>query len=425
MGLLFALAMSIFFPVTMTERQLAVHSERLPNGVQIIASFQPHAPYFVASLWVNRGSASDPPNREGTAHLLEHLLPLKPFNDTTVQIAMERQGTLLIPETGRDFMAFHLQASDAQTIVLVFPLLVNAVSELTVDPKVLEREKQLIWLETLALYEDPLWLMKTWLEAKLFEGTSYAHPPTGWLETVNQLSDDDVLQFHRSHFVAPNFALVAVVPDEKALTDIKGTLAFLPSGLTPSPSPISLREKPFSPTFEPLLQKTLARFRDALWGIGWRLPVSGKEQVAADALVLYLRQILLPNIFGQIGVVQEWNLVANPVKGEIALTVSVRLRPHTDLVERRILQALQGLAKNGLAKSELDWLRERLRLDRFRAVSDPTRLARQLGWAWALHGDLQSVERYGEMIENLDGEQIRQLALRLASTKPVAVLVKK
>ncbi|MCX7967432.1 MAG: insulinase family protein [Armatimonadetes bacterium] len=416
------LAMQVLLPVSVNSQFNTVY-EQLPNGAKVIAFIRPATPYPAASLWVKSGSASDPPNREGTAHLLEHLLPLKPFNGTTIQIAVERKGALLIPETGRDFMAFHLQAEN-ETITEVFPMLVEAVTELTVDMQVVEREKRLMWLETLALYEDPLWLMKTAIEAKLFEGTPYAHPPTGWLETLSQLSFADAQQFHRTHFVAPNFALIAVVPDEKTLTVLKNHVAKLPSPSEIVAAQMSLSRSDFQPTFDAMLKRALTRTNEVFWGIGWRIPVQAREKVAMDALVLHLRQVLLPTLFGQIGVVQEWNMLANPVRGSIALTITARLRPYTELLEQRLKQVLDEIARRDLPLAELNCLKRNLRWEYFRVLSNPTRCVRELGWAWALFDDPETVERYGKALEDLNSEQVRQLASRLNSTKPVVWLVR-
>lgn len=419
----FALALQLLFTPVKVGQIQSVY-EPLPNGTKVIAFIRPDAPYFVASLWVKCGSAEDPANREGTAHLLEHLLPLKPLNGTTIQIAMEQQGALLTPETGRNFMAFHLQALQVETLVQVFPLLVEALSDFTVDLKVLEREKRLIELEIMALYEDPFWLTKTWLEAELFKGTSHAHPPAGWLETVSQLSLSDVKQFHRSHFIAPNFALIAIVPNEEALAALKNAVLRLPS--EPDTPSLSVHHEPrFLPPFEPLLRKFLVRSNEAFWGIGWRLPVAAEEKTAAEALVMHLREVLVPILFGQVGVVQEWNMVANSVKGEIALTISARVRPYVELVEKRLSQALTELGRKGLTESELNWLKTRLMLERCRVTSDPIRFVREVGWAWALHGDPKVVERYPELVANLSGERVRQVAAKLASLQPVTLLVRK
>ncbi|MCX7642765.1 MAG: hypothetical protein N2116_03005 [Armatimonadetes bacterium] len=304
-------------------------------------------------------------------------------------------------------------------------MLIEAVTDLEVDLQAVEREKQLIWLETLALYEDPLWLTKTAVEAKLFEGTPYAHPPTGWLETLRQLSFTDAQQFHRTHFVSPNFALTAIVPSKETLTFLKDAMAQMPTTTGVVATPVSLSDRRFMPSFEVLIREALTRPNEAFWGMGWRIPIKAKDKVAVDALVMHLRQVLLPTLFGHFGVVREWNMLANPVRGEIALTITAQLRPHHRLLEDRLEQLLDELARRNLTSAEMKSLKRSLRLEHLRVLSNPMRCARELGWAWALYNDPTIVKRYTMSLEELDAEQIRQTAKRLASTKPVVWMFKK
>lgn len=421
MGWITVFATSLLFPVTLNGELTVIH-ERLQNGVQVIASVRPSAPYSVASLWLNCGSSADPEGREGTAHLVEHLLPLKQFNSATIQIAIERKGALLLPETGRDFMAFHIQSPD-NVLPQVFPFLVEAVSDLRIDIDVLEREKQLIWLETLALYEDPFWLMKAALEAKLFEGTAHSHPPTGWLETVKQLNLSDVKEFHSKHFVAPKFSLVAIVQNEATLKVLKEAVSNLP--LTPKVETFtaSLSTRSPTPAFEVMLRDVLSHPKEAFWGIGWRVPISAEEKVAMDALVMHLRQIAIPILFGQIGVVQKWNMVVNPVKGSSVITVSTRLRPNSDLIERGLKQVLRELAQHGLTENELTRLKRFLLWEHFRTLNSPIRLNRKLGQWWVLYNEPIGAQQYGEVIAKLSSDQIRRIAAKLESVQPVKFVV--
>jgi len=403
---------------------LAIVEQKLPNGMQVIAVLRPDTPYAVASLWVRSGSADDPPTKEGTAHLLEHLLPLSPYGNATVQIRMENMGALLVPETGQNFMAFSLHA-EPSLLLRAFPLLVKMATELRVDVAMVEREKELMRLEMLALHEDPLWAMKTLLKARLFEGTAHAHPPVGWLDTLAQLTLDDARQFHRQHFRALNMALIAVVPDRAtldALTDIASQFSATSVDAAPTATMVH-RPLPID-TLLPFLVRPLRHPSEAFWGIGWRVEMSASEKVTMDALMLHLRQTIAPAIFGRVGTVREWALVANPVRGAVAITLVARLRPTTDLPERLWRQALQQLAEQGLEEAKMEQLRRQLLLHHERSTADPLQCAKQLGWAWALNDEPELVSRYEQMVASLDGEQIRRLAQRLTKTDPISVTVK-
>ena len=54
-----------------------VVDRQLDTGVRVITVLRADAPYAVAGVWLKGGSAADEAGREGTAHLLEHLLPFR------------------------------------------------------------------------------------------------------------------------------------------------------------------------------------------------------------------------------------------------------------------------------------------------------------------------------------------------------------
>ncbi len=388
----------------------------LDNGVRVIAVVRPNLPYAVAGLWLKVGSAADEIGKEGTAHLLEHLVPLNRWDDTTAQIAIERLGGLLVPETGRYFMAFQV-AAPVKVLPKALPLLMKALCQPPTEAAMVEGEKALMRLEALENYNDPFWVVKTMLEARLFDGTPHSHPPGGWLETIPLITADDVLHFHRNHFIAPNFALIAVLPDAALLPALMTALPTLPKG---QPSEVGRRLCP-APTKAPAVS---LRSDEAIWGMGWRVKVTADDAVAWDALALHLRAVIAPSVFGQVGATEEWSVIADPVRGELALSIAARLRPFTDAPERLLRQAVRKLAEQSLSDGETAMLRNRLRLHHRWETATPLDLARRLGWAWALHDDPSLPVRYEQILETLTAQRLQALAQRLHETPPVSLTVK-
>jgi len=321
-------------------------------------------------------------------------------------------------------MAFHFQGL-TENLEEVLPKTLQLVSNLQVDLKIVEGEKRLMWLEALSLYEDPLWLMKALVEAKLFEKTGYAHPPIGWLETVEKLSLEDATLFQQNHFIAPNMAIVALIQDKKMLTVLREVASGLPNDRKVSAKLMSLPTHHLSPQLEAILRQRLNRLRESFWGVGWRIKLDAKEKIALDAAVLHLRQLVLPHLLGKIGVVQEWSLVANQIKGEVALTFAAHLKSHEELVEHSLFSSLKQLAQKGVMEREVDWLKRILKLEHLRTFNEPMRFVRELGLAWAIYDDPTIFERYGENLESLTTEDLRGIFLRLISTEPVIVAVRR
>ncbi|MFA0763914.1 MAG: hypothetical protein XFASWVDF_001641 [Candidatus Fervidibacter sp.] len=354
---------------------------RLDNGGRLIAVVRPDIAYAVAGFWLKVGSAADEPSKEGTAHLWEHLAPLHPHGDATAQIAIERLGGLLSPETGRDFMAFPIATADASLLPTMLSLLRDALLTPPNSAALLEREKTLMRLEMRALWDDPLWVGKTLLEARLFANTPYAHPPSGWLHRLDHLTLDDVRRFHATHCVAENLALVAIVPDERLLSELETVLASLPSGQkvpsqTPSPFVTEMPEVTFPKRSHP---------DEGVLAIGWRLPIKAGERRWLDALAVYWRSVALPTV--AVSEVREWRLVINPTRIGCAISVALRCRPLRDERVSWVVEAVRKAMEAPPSAEFAAQLRERLRVQRTWLFCDPMELARQIAFAWALDDD--------------------------------------
>lgn len=388
----------------------------LDNGVRVIAVVRPDAPYAVVGLWLKVGSADDEIGKEGTAHLLEHLVPLRRWDDTTVQIAIERMGGMLIAETGRDFMAFQI-AAPAKALPKVLPLLVQGFCEPPTDEPTMEREKELMRLEMMANFEDPFWVMKTALEAQLFDGTAYVHPPGGWMETIASLKAEDVRQFHRKHFVAPNVAVIAVVPDAEMLMGLEQSLGQLPQ------KQFFMKREPTPVRIAPEITISL-RGKEALWGLGWRVDIASDEAIALDTLTLHLRTTVAQSVFGRFEAVQEWSVVVNPIRNGAAISFIARLRPFTDAPERLLRQAVRQLAETPLTEEATARLKQQLLLSYRWQIATPLELAKRVGWAWALYNEPSLPMRYEQGVEALTPLQLQTLARRLNETPPVTFVAR-
>ena len=355
---------------------------RLNDGGRLIAVVRPDVAYAVAGFWLKVGSASDEPSKEGTAHLWEHLAPLHPHGDATAQIAIEQLGGLLSPETGRDFMAFPIATADAAALPTMLSLLRGALLTPPNSAALLEREKALMRLEMRALWDDPLWVGKTLLEARLFANTPYAHPPTGWLHRLDDLTLEDVRRFHATHCVAENLALVAVVPDERLLSGLELMLASVPRGQKAPPQTSSALLATEAPE---MTFPTKSHPDEGVLAIGWRLPVKAGERQWLETLAVYWRSVALPKM--AVSEVREWRLVINPTRFGCAISVALRCRP---LGEERVGWIVEAVRKAMEAPPSAEFaaqLRERVRVQRAWLFSDPMELARQIAFAWALDDD--------------------------------------
>ncbi len=157
------------------------------------------------------GSQDDPPGKEGLAYLTglmlaegsterlaydEILAALYPLaSDYRVRVDKER--TTLTGRTHRD------------NIDRYVPLLVDAYTRPAFDPRDFERLKSdaINDIENTLRYASDEELAKASLDAFVFAGTRYAHPPEGTVQGLRNVTLDDVRELYRRRFTRRNVTI--------------------------------------------------------------------------------------------------------------------------------------------------------------------------------------------------------------------------
>lgn len=190
------------------------------------------------------GSQDDPPGKEGLAYLTglmlaegsterhsydEILAALYPLaSDYRVRVDKER--TTLTGRTHRDNVDRYV------------PLLTDAYTKPAFDPRDFERLKSdaINDIENTLRYASDEELAKASLDAFVFAGTRYAHPPEGTVQGLRNVTLDDVREFYRRHFTRRNVTIgLAGGFDDALAARMAATRDALPPGdAVPAPPEI-------------------------------------------------------------------------------------------------------------------------------------------------------------------------------------------
>ena len=188
-----------------------VHTETLPNGMKLILREDHAHPLVALDLWIETGSADDPPDASGVAHLLEHML----FKGTTkrgvggVDEEMENLGASLEASTSRDWS--HLYATVASRF---YPQALNLLADValhaTVPESELQREKGVVIDELVTARADPLRGLTEALTALAYGDHPYGRAIPGDPSKIMAVSRDAVAHAQKRVLVGSNLALVIV-----------------------------------------------------------------------------------------------------------------------------------------------------------------------------------------------------------------------
>ncbi len=232
-----------------------IQSTRLPGGLSVITERLPFFHSIAFGIGYRIGSRDDPPEEEGSAHLIEHMI----FKGTAdmdakrINIIAESNGAELNGFTDKELTCFYARCPAERTEPVV-DLLVKIVNEPAFMEGELVKEKGVVAEEIRASEEEPESSAINLLFTALYGETPLGKPVIGTLESINRISRSSLNRFYQNHY-GDNCAVVVGVGDieqERIKTVLNrtnhrsGTTPQRSSNLTFSPRTLTRQRKDIS-----------------------------------------------------------------------------------------------------------------------------------------------------------------------------------
>lgn len=210
-------------------------SFRLENGLEVLVVETP-SPLVASLILVKTGSGDETEGKAGISHLLEHVL----FDGTARRSkeALFREvygmGGYLNGFTTEEYTGYILMAHpdfldrmlDIQKDILFHSLL---------DAAKLEVTKAVVIEEIRQARVSPSSREADLHKARLYRGTSYAHPVLGSEQAIRDLTRDEILAHYRAHYVPNNMLAVLIGPVSRPAALEQLTRAFGGEAARPVP----------------------------------------------------------------------------------------------------------------------------------------------------------------------------------------------
>lgn len=188
---------------------MVFHQKQLKNGLQIIGETSPSARSVALGFFVRTGARDETGDISGVTHFLEHMV----FKGTPRRTALD---------VNRDFdrIGAHYNAytSEENTVfyAAILPEYLPQAVDILADilrPSLrtddFEMEKKVI-IEEIGMYEDqPTWSAYDHAKRIYFEGHPLANSILGTAQSVGALGRDQMDDYFRRRYVAPNITVVA------------------------------------------------------------------------------------------------------------------------------------------------------------------------------------------------------------------------
>ncbi len=223
----------VLFTVLVNDRHLSGEGNIVPmkyrkatldNGLRVIMVEHHELPIVAIELMVKAGSVHEPGGKPGLAHIVTQLLREGTRTKGSLEISesIDFIGGSLSVDCGHD-------SSSVTTTALVkhFETILELLSEVARFPAFKAKEIELHRDKTITAIlrekDNKALIAGRHFSEMLYGEHPYAHPPIGTTKGLKTITRDEIIQFHKTHYL-PNNSILTVVGDidyDKTLAGIK------------------------------------------------------------------------------------------------------------------------------------------------------------------------------------------------------------
>ncbi len=394
----------------------------LANGMEVLVVETP-SPLVASLILVKTGSSDETMTNAGVSHLLEHVL----FDGTARRSKEELfrevygMGGYLNGFTTEEYTGYILMAHP-DFLEAMLDIQADILFRSRFDATKLEVTKGVVIEEIRQALTNPPSREADAHKARLYQGTTYAHPVLGSEPVIRGLSRDEILEYYRSRYVPNNMLAVLIGPVDEKTALAKVGKAFGTEAARPPAPPIGPLPAP-PRRAEVFVEETTAT-RKGL-ALSLIVPESERDRYPAWEVLAGLLNERLRQAKDRAGAPRLLTLDASFSLGRrfSLLQVSATFPRETDEAEvRRLVDGeMARLAAGGIEPEEVARIRKSLR-------GEEVRLAERIHYyamakaAGILALGAAGVRTYGDKIGRTRPEDVAGVARTLAEPRYVASL---
>jgi zinc protease len=192
------------------------HLKTLSNGLQVLVVLHHEQPSVSFRLLVRAGAVQEPADRPGVANFVASLLSQGTTTRSAEDIAtlIDSAGGIMGSAAGNELTFVNgavIKDRTDQALSLASDIVQNPA--FAADEIALHRRQSLSSLQV--AYDDPNYIAQMVFDRLVFGQHPYGRPGEGTVASLERITRNDLVAFHRTWFV-PNNALLAIVGDLSA-----------------------------------------------------------------------------------------------------------------------------------------------------------------------------------------------------------------
>ena len=186
--------------------------ERLSNGIDVLMVEKRGLPMVTFGLMVGAGAVTDPADLPGLAHMAATMMPEGTATRSRQQIAEEMEfiGSSLDQHVGREQAVL-----SAEALTQHWPKALGLAADVVKNPSFPDEELERVRRERLTdlrrIADDPVAIGRRAGRALIYgHDTPYGHHASGTQEAVEEITRDQIVRHHQSHYGTAGATLLVV-----------------------------------------------------------------------------------------------------------------------------------------------------------------------------------------------------------------------
>ena len=218
----------------------------LDNGLKVLLLEDHKSPAVTFQVWYRVGSRNEIDGKSGLAHFLEHMM----FKGTP-KTKPEEYSRIIAKNGGRSNaftttdVTVYFATMSRDKVGIPLELEAERMTRALLAEAYFEPEKKVIQEERRLRTEDnPVAALAEVANAVAYTVHPYRRPVIGWMQDIQNLTRQDMVDFYRAYYL-PNNAFIVVTGDfstEEIVPKIKAAYGEIPRG--PEPPKVRVKEPP-------------------------------------------------------------------------------------------------------------------------------------------------------------------------------------
>lgn len=231
---------SLFFPSAKAQR---VKKTVLPDGLTVLVKEEHRNPIVALEALIKVGTEYEADRLCGIRNFCQSLILKGTKKRSSLEIALQLEfvGGLIDTSTAQDFVEVSV-LTRPEGLDVGLDILADVIQNPVFPDQEVGKERRAILAQIEQLKDDKFEYAYELFKGALYQAHPYGRPILGTKQSVEAIQRDDLVNFHKSHYLA-NMTVISVVGDVKA-KDIIGKISKAFKGFKPGelPEPIGMAE---------------------------------------------------------------------------------------------------------------------------------------------------------------------------------------